>query len=300
MNKKLIIAIIAIGSISANTFAIWGLTMSSSATQANTVSSSVLPTSPQVPGMNRAEYKKHMMDMKEKWKEKVWEFRKWIKEKRGEMLWKAKELRNQYKPEIRQAWKKLDNNVKQKIQDVRKEYAPKFKALREKFQNATKEQRKLLKEQMLKLRTELHNQIKTVAWDTDFVKNMEAKRAEIEKHRKYMLDHIKMERENFKQVRATFKEARQSLVVKWKKMIIAKLSSRIDKMSLARLEKIQAKIEKAIPAIQNRKNLSEDKKAEIMSALDALKQVVNERISQLKTETSSEDTMNVLNDVLGE
>ena len=121
----------------------------------------------------------------------------------------------------------------------------------------------------------------------------EAKRTEMQTKAKEM-------RNNFKQVRTQFKDSREVLVVKWKKIIVSKLSARVDKMSLARLEKIETRIDNAVPKLENRKDLSENSKTEIISALDALKQVVDARIAQLKAQSAftTDNTMNVLGNIL--
>jgi hypothetical protein len=113
---------------------------------------------------------------------------------------------------------------------------------------------------------------------------------------------MKQMREKLKEQRKTFKEARQDLVVKWKKLIISKLSARIDKMSLTKLEKIDSRIDKAVERIKNKTRLSDDRKQKIISALDALKQVVTEKIAELKTTSNTEEkqTMDVINNVLSE
>ena len=117
-----------------------------------------------------------------------------------------------------------------------------------------------------------------------------------------MHEKMKEMRNELKETRKTFKEARQDLVVKWKKLIISKLSARIEKMSLAKLEKIDARIDKAVEKIKNRTKLTEDRKQKIISALDALKQVITERINKLKTTVNTEEqqTMDVLNSVINE
>ena len=111
-----------------------------------------------------------------------------------------------------------------------------------------------------------------------------------------MIKKIDEMRTNFKNVRANYKDSRQKLVVKWKKLIISKLSSKVDNMSLERLEKIQSRINKVVPKLEARKNFPADKKAEIISAVDALNQVITERITKLKLEnpTTGNDTLSTL------
>ncbi len=73
-------------------------------------------------------------------------------------------------------------------------------------------------------------------------------------------------------------------------------SSKIDNMSLTRLKRIKSRINKVIPKLESRKNLSAEKKVEIVSAVDALNQVITERIIKLKLEnqTMDNDTLSIL------
>ena len=196
-----------------------------------------------------------------------------------------KDIKKEYKPQINQDWKELPSNVKVKIKDIKKEYLPKLKSLRNELKNTSGVERKTIITQFKQLKEKLHTQINTLASGTKFIKDLEAKSARIQEQRQKMLAKIKEQKDNFKKVKTQFKDSRETLVVKWKKAIISKLSSRINNMSLTKLEKISNKIDKVIPHLENRKNLSNDKKEEIVSALDALKQVINIKIAELKVNT---------------
>jgi len=330
MNKKLITALIATGALTSWTFAFGGMwnmvnqaqwmwhrmennfNWASQAAQAQAeharemaaqtsqATSNAMPTPPQPPVMNRKEFKQAKQDLRNKFEQAKEQFKQWLKETRYSFKSWAKLLRTQYRPQIRQAWKSLSADVKSKLKELRREYRPQLQKIREEIKNATWETRKELWTQYRTLVNNLHNQVNEIAANTPFAKDLAAQRAQLQAERQAMLEKIQEERNNFKQVRTQFRDSRQALVVKWKKMIISKLSSRIDKMSLARLEKIETRIDNAVPKLEARKDLSENNKEQIVSALDALKQVVTTRIATLKAQTpSSNNTMNILGSILG-
>jgi len=250
----------------------------------------------------RKQIHNEMKENAQKMRETMWKMHEKIKQEKTQLYkWIRTNMRKMH-ANIKAAFKSLDDTKKQALRKIQEEYRPQIRALFTQLRSATKEQRKEIFSKIKKLRTELHTKIIEATKWTDFA----TKFGEKIKIHKQMIEkmHEKMKemRNNLTETKKTFKEARQDLVVKWKKLIISKLFARIEKMSLAKLEKIDTRIDKAVEKVKNRTKLTEDRKQKIISALDALKQVITERINELKTtvDTEEKQTMDVLNSVINE
>jgi uncharacterized coiled-coil DUF342 family protein len=151
---------------------------------------------------------------------------------------------------------------------------------------------------MNQLRDKMHTKMMETIKNPELKQKLEEKFEQVKKMRKEMQEKRQQMMAKMKEIRKNFRESRQELVVKYKKFIYARLEKRIENMSLARLEKIQSKIDKAVERIKNNTRLTEERKAKIISAIDALKQVIDEKIAKFNAE--SNDAMKEVSNLLNE
>lgn len=80
--------------------------------------------------------------------------------------------------------------------------------------------------------------------------------------------------------REEFKNKRFEMKMKYKKVFAEKLQSRLDKISDAKLEKVLVKIDTAKSKVESNTRMSEDKKERLFAQLDALKDLINEKLDK--------------------
>jgi Mg2+ and Co2+ transporter CorA len=79
-------------------------------------------------------------------------------------------------------------------------------------------------------------------------------------------------------IRQDFRQVRQDLKVKYKEKFVKALGTKLDKLSEEKLKKVLAKIETAIELTNNNEKLSQISKDKILAQLDALKDIINEKL----------------------
>lgn len=83
-------------------------------------------------------------------------------------------------------------------------------------------------------------------------------------------------------MRSEFKNQRSELRSKYKKSFATKLENRLDSISETKLEKILIVIDNKIGEVEVNTKLSEIQKERILSQLEALKEIINEKLSMLE------------------
>lgn len=121
------------------------------------------------------------------------------------------------------------------------------------------------------LRITTNESLKALVWD-----NIEAMR--MLELKKDMLDkNMEIRKENGV-IRQDFRQVRQDLKVKYKEKFVKALGTKLDKLSEEKLKKVLAKIETAIELTNNNEKLSQISKDKILAQLDALKDIINEKL----------------------
>jgi len=98
-------------------------------------------------------------------------------------------------------------------------------------------------------------------------------------------------REESMQMRREYLEVKKTLVVKYKRAFIKRLENVIDSLSEEKLMQVNDRIDAMIEKTQANDTLSDEQKETLLSALVALKEIVEEK---LDTDMVSDDVMEVI------
>ena len=284
MNKKLFVTLIATFAISSSVFAIDTATGSSQAGETT------------VSNVYSGSFKQKRKLLKDKIKQLRWKTIGQIKGYRTEVAWLRgkfrnwiKQTRNQFRAILMEEYKQLSTGEKLKLREIRKHYVPQIKELWKQFRTAKRDERESIIEKIKELRDTLHNEILKIVWWTSYWEKLKEKWEKIFKMNQEKRQNIQAIKEKIKQAREQFKWARDEMIVTFKTLIYQRFKSKINNMSLERLEKVQKRIEQARERF-NKMHLSEATRTKIMSILAALNEIITKRINELSSEKQALDT----------
>ena len=241
----------------------------------------------------------HIRAMKNTLGQQMSGYRQQVHQLRNQFKQTFRQQRQTMKQQLLEAYDKLPTDVKEKLRKVREDYISQIKQLRQKFRIANQEERQQILQQIQDLREKLHSQIQQVVAWTDYAKLLQQKWEQVDKLRQQKQEQIQAVKQNIQQIRAQFRQARAELIAKYKTVIYQKFKNKIDNMSLAKLQKVKEKIEKAKQRFE-KLPLKPKTKEKIMSVLAALDEMITERIAKLQQQEQSINTDDLLNNLLGE
>nr|MDD3720371.1 hypothetical protein [Candidatus Gracilibacteria bacterium] len=99
--------------------------------------------------------------------------------------------------------------------------------------------------------------------------------------KKDMLDKNQELRQDNMQIRQDYNNARQTLRVKYKTQFMSALGTRLDAFDTAKLQLVLTRIDAAIANTEANTNLSQTNKDKLLAQLDALKEIINEKLGNL-------------------
>ena len=229
---------------------------------------------------------KYKNELKQNSKEK----KDFIKTHRAEIKANLKEFRESNKVEMKKAFSTLDKEVKNKLRTDKKELNNAIKTLRTEFKNAKGglEAREELRNKINELRKSHFETLKTsLSGNEDALKAVE-KRVNLFKKNTLL-------RAESLQKRIDFRWNRANKIIAYKEVFIKKLWDRISRIPTSKLEKLQPKINKFYDKFEKNNKISQEKKDKILSQITALKEIIEERLENIDSESNEFDVETLLN-----
>lgn len=124
------------------------------------------------------------------------------------------------------------------------------------------------------LRQTTYESLKALLWDDDLAQRLLWMRKDV-------MDNNRELKDDNKQIKQDFKNARQNLRVKYKTQFMNALGNRLDNMDQAKLQLVLTRIDEAIAKVEANTALSQTNKDKLLAQLDALKDIINEKLSSM-------------------
>ena len=239
----------------------------------------------------RAEIKKTREEFKSKMKANREERKDFIKKNKEEIKANIKSFREEHKGEMKKTFKNLDKTVKAEIKTERKSFHETMKKLKEEIK-AKKWDFESRKELMKKIEEERENHFNKL--EAKLANNPEALAAI--KVKKEVFEKNKALREEMMKKREEFRIKRWEMVEKYKTIFINKLGNRIKRISTSKLKKILPKIDQITKKIENNKRLTKERKDRIINQLQALKEIIEDRLAEVEDTQIDTSVEAILND----
>ncbi len=212
-----------------------------------------------------------------------------IKGNREEAEKNRKDFRRDHKDEYEKVKSELSDDQKNELEKVRDDFKESMKDLREKMKNSdTEEERTAVHAQMKKLAEEHYARIKEIVGNSPEGKKIVDARKDV------WAENEMLRKEN-RDIRSNFRESRKDIVNKYKKAFVKKLGSRLDKVPSDKLVKIADRIDTLIQKFENNGNVSTKRKEAMLSALAALKEIIEEKI---EWDSTTNDVVGMIEDLL--
>lgn len=129
------------------------------------------------------------------------------------------------------------------------------------------------------LRNSTYESVKALLWNDELAqKLLWMKKETMEKNKEL--------RDDNKEIRQDFKQQREDLRVKYKEQFTKAVWSRLDKMDQTKLQTVLTRIDAAIAKVEANTNLSQTNKDKLLAQLNALKDLINEKLGNTSTEDS--------------
>jgi len=246
--------------------------------------------------LNREEVRTRIREMKKEKINHIKQHRDEMKKYKDNFKDKRINIHNEFKNKIK-TWVVLDENLKEEIYEIRKEFRKKMTELIQKLRQ-TKDisERKEIFEEMNKLRQEYQAKIIEKTQWTEYWKILKEKFEKINQLRNERFNKINEVRDQIKQVREDFRKERDELKAKFKTIILERYKDKINKFSLEKLKKIKERISKIKEKFEN-KNISENTRLRLEAVLEAVNDIVTKRIEKLKNQTTDINENEILNDL---
>ena len=100
-----------------------------------------------------------------------------------------------------------------------------------------------------------------------------------------------------KENRAEFRAERSQKVEKYRQAFIGRIGNAIEKMLVEKLEKIDQKIDAMMEKISDNERMSESKKDAYLDQLQALKEIISERLEDIEIDDSRDVDLEDLFDI---
>ena len=240
------------------------------------------------------EMKNQAKEMKKEGIQQIKEQKKeFVKETRDTIKTNVKDFRDSYKEEMKAAFKKISPEVKKALRQTKDELKTEAKTLISKMRDKSLSfaEKVQAREELEKLRQEKFEQIKKeLANNPQALKLVEIKEAVFQKN-KALRDAISEKREEFR-------AKRSAMIEKYKELIIKKVWNKIDKMSEAKLKKLNERLAKVYKKVEDNKRLSEAHKTRLLSILEGLQDTINAKMDMLTSDSS--DANDIINEVVGQ
>lgn len=211
--------------------------------------------------------KQELEKLREEKKEEIEQNKEKMKENRQEFRADVKELKST-------SWALLTSEQKEKIKalnDAMKvELAPLIEKLR---QEKNIDARKILIDQINEIHKKYVEKVKEIVGENANLLGLVDKRIEV-------LDENKLLRQENLDTRKEWREAKAELIEKYKTAFMNKLKSKLDTISAEKLEKVLTKVNAMIEKTLNNNKLSQTSKEKIIAQLEALKEILENKIDE--------------------
>ena len=205
--------------------------------------------------------------------------KEYLKKKRDEQRNNIKEFRVDNKKEIKTIHNELKDEEKAKFKAKRDEFKVKQKELLDTLKNKdlTADEKEERKSKLKDLREIHFNNFKeTFKWNNDALKILEERKSVYEENRAI--------RSEISDKRKEFRQKAETKILKYKKAFVKRLKKHIDKIPYTKLETVADKIWTAIEKIEANARLSNSKKESYLTQLEALLNVINDRLNETDEE----------------
>ncbi len=191
---------------------------------------------------------------------------------------KMKENKQEFKDDVKDlrstSWALFTNEQKEKIKalndQMKEELEPFIEKLR---QEKDIDARKLIIEEINAIHKKYAEKVKEIVGENANLVGLIDKRIEV-------LDKNKDLRQENLDTRKEWREERAELIEKYKTAFMNKLKSKLDTISAEKLEKILVKVNTMIQTTTNNKKLTQASKDKILAQLEALKEILENKIDE--------------------
>ncbi|MCH2188756.1 hypothetical protein MK079_02935 [Candidatus Gracilibacteria bacterium] len=215
-----------------------------------------------------------------------------IAENRAEAKTNRENWRAENKSDIKQALSELGEDDKQELKNIRDTFKSDTQSAREAYEASEKssDDRETLLEALKTAHENMIDASSEIAGDNEALKELYESRKEVfEANRELRVEN----REN----RQEFRLERQQYVEKYRQAFVQRLGNAIEKIPTEKLEKVDGKIDAMMEKISNNEKLSDDKKDAYLDQLQALKDIIVERLEDIDLDESIEADLEDLFDV---
>ncbi|MDQ7009907.1 MAG: hypothetical protein Q9M94_06455 [Candidatus Gracilibacteria bacterium] len=175
--------------------------------------------------------------------------------------------------EMKKSFSALDDDTRAKLKQENKIFKEEIKKIREEHKNKKldEEAREVLKEKMEEVRKANYEKMEdNLAGNEEALNAIKSRKEVFEKNREL--------RKQNTEKRIEFRGERNDMVVKYKTAFISKLGTRIEKINDSKLEIILPKIDTLVEKMEKNTRLTEEKRDMIISQLIALKEIIEEKL----------------------
>ena len=195
-----------------------------------------------------------------------------IRENRGEAKENRKDFRMENKDELMEIKKGLLDDQKEELEELKKEFQEEMDELREEMKEAdSDEERAEIHMEMKTLAQEKYEAVKEIVWSDETAQALLDKRKEVFKENQEL-------REENREIRKEYKEVRRETVVAYRTAFVKRIGNALDNMSDEKLEQIAARIDTMIEDFEMKTGISESRRASMLAALMALKEIIDEKL----------------------
>jgi Zn-dependent oligopeptidase len=218
--------------------------------------------------------KQEMKDLRDEKKE-------YIKGKRKEQRENLKEYREENKGKIKEGIKELPDDVREELKTLKENFKTEYDALKGELKAAEENGDEAAVEE---LKEKLHDLRKTHYEAVQAALPEDSEATEALKERREVYKENREIRNEISDKRKEFREEKKELVGKYKQAFVSKLGSKLEKIPTDRLDAISQKIDGLIEKFSENTRLSDTKKEALLGQLEALKDIIDDRINATEEE----------------
>ncbi len=181
----------------------------------------------------------------------------------------------------------VDEEIRTELKELADETKIKVKELKEKMKDA--EDKQVILDEMKALHADRVEKVKTLLQNNPkALEALEAKKMKFEQHMEKRMEEKKQT--------DRFKSKRQDLVRNYKAKFVKRIGNRLDKIPAQKLEKVSDKIDDLMERYEGNDKISEERKEKFMAQLVALKEMIEEKLSEISIEDDMIDIDEILDD----
>lgn len=230
-------------------------------------------------------HKMEKMHNHEEMREKHKEMKEKMQENRTQMRENRKMHHADHKDMMLELKETLTQEQKEALENMHEMMQEEMQTLREKMEDAeTMEEKEAIKEEMDTLVETHHESLKKY-----FSDNQEA--LEILEARMKTYEKNEILRQENKELRKDYVGAKREMVEKYKTTFLKRLEGRLDKMPEERLEEVSQRIDAMLEKYENNEDMSHAKKEAMISALIALKEIIEEKMEEMGVQDDVTETI---------